>query len=112
MVQNVLIWKPLQDTNKAVKTSAVVDGIKGPSWFAGLSSYDIIKGTAIDYMYGLCLSVMKTMNSGFLQKTPSHVASVNWSQKLTKDCFKSTLLKSGGLQGLLSITGSTGRPLS
>ena len=51
----------LQDADKAVKTSAVVDGIKEPSWFAGLSSYDIIKGTAIDYMHGLCLSVMKTM---------------------------------------------------
>ena len=51
----------LQDADKAVKTSAVVDGIKGPSWFAGLSSYDIIKGTAIDYMHGLCLGVMKTM---------------------------------------------------
>lgn len=51
----------LQDADKAVKISAVVDGIKGPSWFAGLSSYDIIKGTAIDYMHGLCLGVMKTM---------------------------------------------------
>ena len=51
----------LQDANKALKISAVVDGIKGPSWFAGLLSYDIIKGTAIDYMHGLCLGVMKTM---------------------------------------------------
>ena len=51
----------LQDADKAAKISAVVDGIKGPCWFAGLSSYDIIKGTAIDYMHGLCLGVMKTM---------------------------------------------------
>ena len=47
----------LQDADKAVKISAEVDGIKGPCWFAGLSSY----GTAIDYMHGLCLGVMKTM---------------------------------------------------
>ena len=51
----------LRDADKAVKTGEVIDGIKGPSWFAGLSSYDIIKGTAIDYMYGLCLGVMKTL---------------------------------------------------
>jgi len=51
----------LQDADTAVKSGEAVGGIKGPSWFAGLSSYDIIKGTAIDYMHGLCLGVMKTL---------------------------------------------------
>lgn len=55
--------KTLQDADTAVESGKAVDGIKGPSWFAGLSSYDIIKGTAIDYMHGLCLGVMKTLLS-------------------------------------------------
>jgi len=53
----------LRDADTAVESGKAVDGIKGPSWFAGLSNYDVIKGTAIDYMYGLCLGVMKTLLS-------------------------------------------------
>lgn len=51
----------LQDADRAVKAGVAINGIKGPSWFAGLSSYDIIKGSGIDYMHGLCLGVMKTL---------------------------------------------------
>ena len=51
----------LQDADRALKTGGLADGIKGPSWFAGLSSYDIIKGTSIEYMHGLCLGVTKTL---------------------------------------------------
>lgn len=51
----------LQDGDTAVKSGEALDGIKGPSWLAGLSSYDVIKGTAIDYMHGLCLGIMKTL---------------------------------------------------
>ena len=56
----------LRDTDTAVESGEAVDGIKGLSWFAGLSNYDVIKGTAIDYMHGLCLGVMKTLLSLWL----------------------------------------------
>jgi len=32
-----------------------VNGVKGPSWLTKLVNYDIIDGTAIDYMYCVLL---------------------------------------------------------
>ena len=73
----------LQDADRAVKSGETVDGIKGPSWFAGLNSYDIINGTAIDYMHGLCLGVMKTLlNLWFAPENSSKPFSI--SEQVTK----------------------------
>ena len=38
-----------------------VNGIKGPCWFCGLKYYDMIKGTAIDYMHCVLLGIMKML---------------------------------------------------
>ena len=47
-----------QDAQQAVAEKVTVNGVKGPSWLRKLSNYDIINGTAIDYMhcvlYALC----------------------------------------------------------
>ena len=49
------------DADEALKREKVINGIKGPSWIAGLSSYDIINGTGVDYMHCVLLGVMKTL---------------------------------------------------
>ena len=40
-----------------------VNGIKGPSWMMTLNNYDIIAGTAIDYMHCVLLGVVKSLLS-------------------------------------------------
>ena len=49
------------DADEALKREKVINGIKGPSWIAGLSSYDIINGTEVDYMHCVLLGFMKTL---------------------------------------------------
>ena len=46
---------------KAVDEECVSNGIKGPSWLARLESYDIIKGTGVDYMHCVLLGDVKTL---------------------------------------------------
>ena len=51
------------DAKKAHKDDTVVNGIKGPTWLTRLSHYDIIAGTAVDYMHCTLLGVMKYLLS-------------------------------------------------
>lgn len=37
----------------------MVNGVKGPSWLSILDNFDIVRGTAIDYMHGVLLGVQK-----------------------------------------------------
>ena len=46
----------IEDAKQAVLTNKPCNGVKGPSWLAGLKHYDIIEGTGIDYMH--CCSLM------------------------------------------------------
>ena len=41
------------DAKKAVTQGSIVNGIKGPSWLMSLRYYNIIDGTAVDYMFYL-----------------------------------------------------------
>ncbi|XP_028407832.1 uncharacterized protein LOC114530409 [Dendronephthya gigantea] len=51
----------LEHAKQAVTDGKPCNGIKGPSWLAGLKHYDIIKGTGIDYMHAVLLGVMKLL---------------------------------------------------
>ena len=47
------------DDRKAHNENTIVNGVKGPTWLMKLQHYDIIAGTAVDYMHCALLGVMK-----------------------------------------------------
>ena len=49
----------------------LVNGFKAPSPLLQLSSFDLPKGIAIDYMHGICLGVVKTMVDLWFDSTNS-----------------------------------------
>lgn len=49
-----------------------VCGIKGPSWLSYLPSYDLIKGTAIDYMHCILIGVTNKMIGFWFDPTHSN----------------------------------------
>ena len=51
------------DARQAVAEKSVINGVKGPSWLRKLETYDIIDGTAIDYMHCVLLGVMRLLLS-------------------------------------------------
>ena len=51
------------DAKKAVTQGSIVNGIKGPSWLMSLRYYNIIDGTAVDYMHCVLLGVTKLLLS-------------------------------------------------
>ena len=51
----------LADARAAVSQGKPVQGVKGPCWFAGLQYYDLVKGTAVDYMYCVLEGVTKSL---------------------------------------------------
>lgn len=51
----------LADAKAAITQGETVRGIKGPCWFGGLKYYDLIKGTAIDYMHCVLEGVTKSL---------------------------------------------------
>ena len=52
-----------RDVKRVVNENNTVNGIKGPSWMMNLRKYDIIAGTAIDYMHCVLLGVVKSLLS-------------------------------------------------
>ena len=46
------------NTEKAINTGEPVEGVKGPSWLAGLHSCKMVNGTGIDYMH--CVLLIKS----------------------------------------------------
>ena len=50
------------DVAEAKRTNTIVNGVMGPSWLSTLQ-YDIIDGTAIDYMHCALLGVVKLLLS-------------------------------------------------
>ena len=59
---------------KAINTGEPVEGVKGPSWLAGLHNYNKVNGTGIEYMH--CVLLIK-----------SNPISIKIFQKLT-NCSK------------------------
>ena len=51
----------MTDANQAVQQKSLVNGIKGPCWFAALQHHDIVLRTAIDYMHCALEGVMKLL---------------------------------------------------
>lgn len=51
------------DVSEAKRTNTVVNGVKGPSWLRILKQYNIIDGTAIDYMHCVLLGVVRLLLS-------------------------------------------------
>ncbi|XP_033472879.2 uncharacterized protein LOC117251031 [Epinephelus lanceolatus] len=49
------------DMKIANETKTTVKGVKGPCWLSKLKSYNLIKGTAIDYMHSVLLGVMRLL---------------------------------------------------
>lgn len=47
------------DARKAHQDGAAVNGVKGPTWLMKLQYYDVIAGTAVDYMHCALLGVTK-----------------------------------------------------
>ena len=47
------------DAKEAHEGNKIVNGVKGPTWLMKLQYYDIIAGTAVDYMHCALLGVMK-----------------------------------------------------
>ena len=43
------------DAAQALHQKTIINGVKGPSWLRKLMNYDIIDGTAIDYMHCVLL---------------------------------------------------------
>jgi len=68
----------LADAKAAISQGKAVRGVKGPCWFAGLQYYDIVKGTAVDYMHcvleGVTKSLLNMWFSPSLKKEPYNVA--------------------------------------
>ena len=54
-----------------------VKGVRGLSWFLHVPGFDIIRGTAIDYMHGTLLGVVKMLVKLWLDKQ-HHQAVVHW----------------------------------
>jgi len=52
-----------RDARQAVTEKSIVNGVKGPSWLRKLTKYDMINGTAIDYMHCVLLGVMRLLLS-------------------------------------------------
>lgn len=55
----------------AGKSRYVVIGVKGFSWLSTLKYYDIIRGTAIDYMHGVLLGAQKLLLNLWFSSTHS-----------------------------------------
>lgn len=51
----------LEDAKEAINCGKPVNGVKGPCWLAALKCYDIIDGTAIDYMHCVFLGIVKML---------------------------------------------------
>lgn len=51
----------LKNANTALETGKTVAGIKGPSFLMLCSSFDYVKGTAIDYMHSVLLGVIRSL---------------------------------------------------
>lgn len=51
----------MEDAKQAIDCGKPVNGIKGPCWLAALKYYDIIEGTAIDYMHCVLLGIVKML---------------------------------------------------
>ncbi|KXJ23145.1 hypothetical protein AC249_AIPGENE10506 [Exaiptasia diaphana] len=51
----------MSDAQKAVVQKTMINGVRGPSWFAALEHHDIILGTAVDYMHCVLEGVMKLL---------------------------------------------------
>ena len=68
----------LADAKAAISEGKAVRGVKGPCWFAGLQYYDIVKGTAVDYMHcvleGVTKSLLNMWFSPSLKTEPFNVA--------------------------------------
>ena len=68
----------LADAKVAISEGKAVRGVKGPCWFAGLQYYDIVKGTAVDYMHcvleGVTKSLLNMWFSPSLKTEPFNVA--------------------------------------
>lgn len=50
-----------EDAREAFEKGAIVDGIKGPCWFASLNYHDLIRGSAVDYMHCVLEGAMKLL---------------------------------------------------
>ena len=51
----------MEDAKDAVNCGKPVNGVKGPCWLSALKYYDIIEGTAIDYMHCVLLGIVKML---------------------------------------------------
>ena len=51
----------LADAKAAISEGKAVRGVKGSCWFAGLQYYDMVKGTAVDYMHCVLQGVTKSL---------------------------------------------------
>jgi len=49
------------DMKISSETKTPVKGVKGPCWLSKLKCYNLIKGTAIDYMHSVLLGVMRLL---------------------------------------------------
>ena len=68
----------LDDARAVVSQGRTVQGVKGPCWFAGLQYYDLVKGTAVDYMHcvleGLTKSLLNLWFSTSFKTEPFNIS--------------------------------------
>ena len=50
-----------EDVQHYLETGSTRNGVLGPSWFGCLRYFDPIRGTAVDYMHGCLLGVMRRL---------------------------------------------------
>ena len=51
----------LDDVDYYLQTGITRNGVLGPSWFGSLKYYDLIRGTAVDYMHSCLLGVVRRL---------------------------------------------------
>ena len=53
----------LRYADLAIQTGKPVKGVKGPSWFGALKSYDTVQGLQVDYMHSVLIGVVSSFTN-------------------------------------------------
>ena len=61
-----------EDATKVLEEELVIHGVQGSSWLIKLTHYDIIRGTAMDYMHCMLHGAVKLCMSLWFDTAHNH----------------------------------------